>query len=98
MVTAVKKWVKKFKDALIYAFEPDPRRFVKLQATYNRLKPEERRRIKLYNAAVWNKNGEIDFYMSNDESSSSALPFVNENIRKWKYPPGRQFFKNRKSY
>lgn len=90
------RWLKTFKDALVYAFEPDPRLFLKLKTTKGRLKPTEQRRFKLYNIAVWDSDGEIDFYMCNDASSSSVLPFVEENIKKWKYPPGRYYFKTEK--
>ena len=86
------EWIKKYKQCLVYAFEPDPQQFQKLKDAKNKLKHDEQRRIKLYNAAVWKSNGETDFYVCNDPSSSSVFPFVKENIKKWKYPPGRYFF------
>lgn len=86
-------WLKTFKDALIYAFEPDPRQFEKLIKSRVNCAIHEQRRIKIYNAAVWNKNDVIDFYLCNDPSSSSVLPFVESNIKKWKYPLGRTIFK-----
>lgn len=90
------KWLETWKECLIYAFEPDPRQFKKLEATRMGLKVELRNRFKIFNAAVWDSNGEVDFYMCNDDTSSSVLPFVDENIKKWKYPPGRYFFKTEK--
>jgi len=90
------KWLQKFKDCLVYAFEPDPRQFAKLEQTYSKLKPAEQRRFKLYNAAAWKSNGEVDLHVCNDPSSSSVLPFVKDNIKKWKYPPGRYFFNTEK--
>lgn len=87
------RWLDTWKDALVYAFEPDPRQYAKLEATYKSLKDKDRRRMKIFNAAVWRSNGEIDFHLCNDETSSSPLPFVTENIKKWKYPPGRYYFK-----
>lgn len=87
------RWLETFNKCLVYAFEPDPRQYKKLEQTRKKLKLEDQRRFKLINAAVWESNGEIDFYLCNDETSSSALPFVSENIKKWKYPPGRYYFK-----
>ena len=86
-------WLEKFKDCLIYAFEPDPIQFKKLEETRNSAKKEFQNRFKIYNVAVWDSNGEVDFYVANDKSSSSVLPFVTDNIKKWKYPPGRYYFK-----
>lgn len=90
------EWIKKYKDCLVYAFEPDPRQYAKLEQTRDKLKPDEQRRLKLYNAVAWKSNGEVDFNMCNDSTSSSVLPFVTENIKKWKYPPGRYYFKTEK--
>jgi len=87
------RWLDTWKDCLVYAFEPDPRQYAKLELTFKSLKDEYKRRMKIFNVAVWNSNGEIDFYLCNDETSSSPLPFENNNIKKWKYPPGRYFFK-----
>lgn len=89
-------WLKKYKDALVYAFEPDPRQFKKLKVTKQKLKPQEQKRLKLFNQAVWNKNEERDYFIANDPSSSSLLPFKKENLKKWKYPPGRYYFKTEK--
>jgi FkbM family methyltransferase len=33
------------------------------------------------------------FYCSNDISSCSLLPFNNDTITRWKYPPGKTYFK-----
>lgn len=90
------EWLEKFKDALVYAIEPDPRQFKKLQLAKSKLKQQARQRLKIYNAAMWNKNEERDFYMCNDTSSSSLLPFNQKNIKIWKYPPARYFFKTTK--
>ena len=87
------RWLRTFKECLVYAFEPDPRQYSKLEKTKKGLKIEEQRRFKIFNVVVWDKNGEIDFNICNDESSSSVLPFVSDNIKKWKYPPGRNYFK-----
>ena len=64
------KWLQKYKDCLVYAFEPDPRQFAKLEQTYRKLKPEEQRRLKLYNAAAWKSNGEVDLHVCNDSMVS----------------------------
>lgn len=86
-------WIRTFKDCIVYAFEPDPRQFARLQETRSKLKLDEQRRLKIFNSAVWNKTGKMDFYVCNDITSSSLFPFVPENIKAWKYPPGRHFFK-----
>lgn len=87
------KWLQRHPDALVYALEPDPRQFAKLETMRKSLSKQQQSRIKTFNAAVWNSNGNIPFYVCNDISSSSALPFVQCNIDKWKYPPARQHFK-----
>lgn len=40
---------------------------------------------------------ECDFFMANDRSSSSTLPFCTENLKKWKYPIGRKLFQTTKT-
>lgn len=87
------EWLKTFKDCLVYAFECDPRQFIRLQETKNKLKPEEQKRFKIYQKAVWNFDGKTKLYVCNDISSSSLYPFNETSIREWKYPPGRHFFK-----
>jgi FkbM family methyltransferase len=86
-------WLRKYKDALVYAFEPDPRNFEELKKNIATLNDSERRRVKIFNCAVWSTNCVKEFNMCNDKSSSSLLPFVEENIKKWKYPPTRYYFK-----
>lgn len=86
------KWLKEKSNALIYAFEPDPRQFEILKKNRDSLDDNDKRRIQIYNLAISDVSKEQDFYIANDQSSSSLLPFVKENIRKWKYPPGRYFF------
>ena len=87
------KWLQKHKDAIVYALEPDPRQYAKLEAMSKAIPRDQQTRLKVFNTAVWSFNGNIPFYVCNDTSSSSALPFVPENISKWKYPPARQHFK-----
>jgi len=86
-------WLVDKSNVLVYAFEPDPRQFEKLKKARDSLDKEQQRRLQIYNVAVSDVNSKAaDFYICNDPSSSSLLPFVQESIRKWKYPPGRYFF------
>ena len=87
------KWITDKSNVLVYAFEPDPRQFQKLKAAKNKLDKVDQKRLQIFNVAVSDENKpSVDFYMCNDTSSSSLLPFVQANIRRWKYPPGRYFF------
>lgn len=87
------QWVKDSKKALVYAFEPDPRQFEKLKNARDRLDDKDKIRMQIFNVAVSDKrDSAANFYMCNDPSSSSLLPFVEDNIKLWKYPPGRYFF------
>ncbi|MEI7801606.1 MAG: FkbM family methyltransferase [Bacteroidota bacterium] len=68
-----------FPEAMIYAYEamPDPykRLNIKLQAD---------KRLKTYNVALSNYKGEVDFYVSSNEGSSSLLQM--EEIHKINFP------------
>ncbi len=87
------QWLINKSNVLLYAFEPDPRQFAKLKKAREALDKEQQCRIQIYNVAVSDIDSqETEFYVCNDPSSSSLLPFVKDNIRKWKYPPGRYFF------
>ena len=88
------QWLLEKNNVLVYAFEPDPSQFEKLQKARNSLDIDQKRRLQIFNVAVSNENTDAsDFYVCNDHSSSSLLPFVQENLKNWKYPPGRHFFK-----
>lgn len=88
------QWLLDKDNVLVYAFEPDPRQFAKLIESRNALDAKDKRRIQIFNVAITNtKDNLVDLYVCNDQSSSSILPFVEENTTRWKYPPGRYFFK-----
>lgn len=91
------KWLSNFKNLKIYAFEPHPGNFKKLEQLQINLPDNCSSRLFISSKAVSNKNGKAPFYISNDTSSSSLLPFILENVRKWKYPIGRRFFKTIKT-
>ena len=83
-------WFKQSPDAHIYAFEPDPRNFEKMQE-----RQAGKPNVRMYDTAVSTVDSPsgIPFYISNDRNSSSVYPYDQNNIRKWKYPPGRRLFK-----
>ena len=63
---------------LCYGFEPNPERFKKLQNKYGKYP-----NVKLFNVAVGNDDGEIDFNISNNNNgASSSIGNFNED---WDY-------------
>lgn len=87
------QWIKDKSNVLVYAFEPDPRQFELLKRAKESLDKADQRRLQIFNVAVTDVNSSAsNFYLCNDPSSSSLLPFDTDNVRKWKYPPGRYFF------
>lgn len=85
------KWAKNFPKANIYAFEPLPEHFKVLK--HRSLKYPN---LHVFNYAISTTNADkVPFYVSNDKNCSSLQPFVNENIRKWRPPPGRANFKTK---
>lgn len=83
-------WFKEVPDAHIYAFEPNPANFTKMKELQTG-KPN----VTMYQEIVSDNDSPsgIPFYISNDRNSSSVYPYDNNNIKLWKYPPGRRLFK-----
>lgn len=92
-----RQWLSRFKKLKIYAFEPHPENFKKLEKIKNELPNDCSKRLFIFKKAISNKKGTFPFYITNDQSCSSLLPLVHENIRKWKYPAGRKLFKTVKT-
>lgn len=88
----MKTWIEKCPTAHIYGFEPAPERFKKLERLSN-----NHPNIQVSPIAISSKNGKADFYISNSENYSSLYPHKTESIKKWKYPPGRRFFRNKET-
>ena len=85
-----RSWFRLVPDAHIYAFEPQPKNF-EVMKEYQTAKSN----VKMYQTAISTSNSTsgVSFYISNDRNSSSLYPYNKDNIRKWKYPPGRRLFK-----
>jgi FkbM family methyltransferase len=85
------KWAKNYPQATVFAFEPLPKLFKELEA-----KARQYPNLHVFNFAISDKNKTgVSFYVSNDINCSSLHPFVRENIKKWKPPPGRGNFKTK---
>lgn len=83
-------WFKQAPDAHIYAFEPDPTNFEKMKE-----KQVGKPNVQCFDNVVSTIDSQsgIPFYISNDQNSGSVYPYDVNNVRKWKYPPGRRLFK-----
>jgi FkbM family methyltransferase len=88
-----RSWIKEAPDAHIYAFEPDPTNFNAMQQHQSGRPNVIMQEVAI--STVDSPSG-IPFYISNDRNSSSVYPYNVDNIRKWKYPPGRRLFKTDK--
>jgi FkbM family methyltransferase len=86
-------WLVKHPLLKIYAFEPHPENFEKLKSIKDTLDQQSQKRLFLFDIAISSVNGEIPFYINNDRSSSSVHPMIQENVKRWKYPIGRTYFK-----
>jgi len=86
-------WLSKHTSLKIYSFEPHPDNFKKLQSLKSTFDLKSQNRLYIFDIAISDINGEIPFYVNNDKSSSSVLPLVVDNVKKWKYPIGRTYFK-----
>lgn len=80
-------WARKFPKAKIYAIEPH-------LSFFNQLDKQSKQypNMTCFQLAISNKNGKRPFYVSKDPACSSLLPFVRENMKKWRCPPGRSQF------
>lgn len=90
-------WLSQFSNLKIFAFEPHPDNFEKIKNIKKKLNDSASKRLLLFNKAVSLQNGKQTFYLNNDHNSSSLLPFVRENVRKWHYPMGKRIFKTVKT-
>ena len=93
-----KDWLSQFPGLVIYAIEPHPELAAGLTKLAEKLEQDDltsgnRLRIHEFVAVAPNTPSPVTFHLSNDKSSSSTLPFVMKNIRKWRYPLGRRMFK-----
>jgi FkbM family methyltransferase len=91
-----KDWLTEFQGLCIHAIEPHPVLARQLRHLADELEKDDltsKKRLKVHEFAATSKDGPCTFYLSNDQSSSSTLPFITDNIRKWRYPLGRRMFK-----
>jgi len=85
-----KKWIEQLQKGTYYCIEPLPENFNILQE--NLLKSgnllKNNININVFNLAINNIEGELTFYVSPYANSSSLLPILPKNIKKWKNPKG----------
>lgn len=91
-----KDWLIEMPGLVIHAIEPHPELAAELRALAADLEADDGtsgERLRVYEFAATEEDGPCKFYLTNDRSSSSTLPLVEANLRKWRYPLGRRFFK-----
>jgi FkbM family methyltransferase len=73
-----------FPDAQVHAFEPAPDNFNLCKNTHMYMDPQNRDRLKVYNVALGDVNGTIDFYVIDDTKGDSNAGAAS----KFKFKPG----------
>jgi FkbM family methyltransferase len=68
------KFLQRYPNAVIHIFEPVPEHFSRLKSIY-----QDINRCKLYNIAITNKIGIIDFYKTSNPGSDSIYPVLENN-------------------
>lgn len=94
-------WVAIDRNAHVFCFDPIEKNYLaaKKRSNSTRVGPTGLERLHAVKAAVSasatniNEPNVAKFYCANDMSSCSLLPFEEASITKWKYPPGKIFFK-----
>ena len=81
-----KSWLAKHSGLHIHAIEPHPELAAELRAL-------DFQRLHVHEFAATAKNESVVFHLCSDRGSSSTLPFVTANIRRWLYPMGRRPFR-----
>jgi FkbM family methyltransferase len=87
------KWLSKFPALKVYAIEPHPENFKKLEKLKNDLLPNSSKRLILFQCAISDTSGRSQFHVNNDSSSGSLLELDQESVKRWRYPIGRRFLK-----
>lgn len=91
-----KDWLTEFPGLIIHAIEPHPELAASLRRQAEELEKDDFTsggRLKVHEFAATNKDGSCKFYLCSNQSSSSTLPFVQANLRRWRYPLGHRLFK-----
>jgi FkbM family methyltransferase len=91
------QWCDKYRGAMVFCFEPLKEAF-ELAQLASRKKPCDGRMHVFPVAISALSNSVVDgtkipMYVANDASSTSMLPFSPEGVKRWRYPPGRLYFK-----
>ncbi len=87
------RWLTENDKTVIYSFEPNIVLYNKLIQLRSGMLEGCSSRLHIYNMAVVNTNDtKVQYHISNDIGSSSTLPFVKENVLRWKYPIGKRQF------
>ena len=94
--TRAHDWLKIDRRAHAFCFDPLNECYEKACETSN--KRFVKGRLHAFKLAITSdapiEDGEKTFYCSNDRSSCSLLPFASgDAIKRWRYPPGRVFFR-----
>ena len=79
------QWYDKLKKGKFYCFEPLPSNFEILSTKF-----KDKNNVYLYNVAINDTEGMQTFYICPYANSSSLLPFVKENAKRWKHPKGTE--------
>ena len=91
------KWLSIFPSLKIYAIEPLPENFKKLQQLKQQLLENSSKRLFLIECAISDVNGIFPFNVNNDQSSGSLLKLSPSGVKKWRYPIGRRYLKTLKT-
>jgi FkbM family methyltransferase len=94
-------WLTIDRKAFVFCFDPIEQNYLaaKKRSPKTRIGPRGLERLHAVQAAVTASAQKIDqpnssvFYFANDLSSCSLLPFDDANITRWKYPPGKIYFR-----
>jgi FkbM family methyltransferase len=70
-------YAKHFRESTIYSFEPFPDSYNKLKTRFS-----DNRMVKIFQMAITNKDGVMDFYSNADSATNSLLPVASE-AGKW---------------
>lgn len=87
-----KKWINHLKKGIYYCVEPLPTNFnilhLNIDTLLKKINTECFVKVNMFNIAINNVEGYLDFYVSPYANSSSLLQILPGNIEKWKNPMG----------